>query len=90
MTGRLGRAQVHLIFVQMKNRIRLNRILALAALLLAAIGTYSLPSSYAQTAGRFYPETSKTLAPEFVAYYDAKGGLPIFGYPLTDAEIEGG
>src|SRR5687768_9425350 len=74
----------------MRTEIRVNRIIALAVLVLAAFGTYSLPTSHAQTGGRFYPETGKTLAPEFIAYYDAKGGLPIFGYPLTEAEVEGG
>jgi hypothetical protein len=40
--------------------------------------------------GRYYPQTGKTLAPEFIAFYDSRGGLPIFGYPLTDVEVEGG
>ncbi|MDQ6694898.1 MAG: DUF5107 domain-containing protein [Chloroflexota bacterium] len=44
----------------------------------------------AQDGGRFYPETGKTLAPEFIGFYDANGGVPVFGYPLTDAETEGG
>src|SRR3954465_7158913 len=44
----------------------------------------------AQPIGRFYPQTGKTLAPEFLQFYDSKGGVPIFGYPLTDAETEGG
>ncbi|HUP27360.1 MAG TPA: DUF5107 domain-containing protein [Chloroflexia bacterium] len=60
------------------------------ALMLAGLGTPALPKGYAEEAGRYYPETGKTLAPEFIAYYDSKGGLPIFGYPLTDAEVEGG
>jgi hypothetical protein len=59
-------------------------------LLLAGLVSASLPSGYAQAGGRFYPETGKTLAPEFIPYYDARGGLPIFGYPLTDVELEGG
>ncbi|MDQ3706843.1 MAG: glycosyl hydrolase [Chloroflexota bacterium] len=40
--------------------------------------------------GRFYEATGFTLAPEFVAYYDAHGGVPLFGYPVTAARMEGG
>lgn len=46
--------------------------------------------SAAQGSGRYYPETGKTLAQEFLSFYDSRGGVPIFGYPLTDAETEGG
>ena len=44
----------------------------------------------AQVNGRYYPQTGKTLAAEFLTFYDSKGGVPIFGYPLTDPETEGG
>ncbi|HUS14206.1 MAG TPA: DUF5107 domain-containing protein [Chloroflexia bacterium] len=44
----------------------------------------------AQGGGRLYRETGHTLATPFVAYFDAHGGVPIFGYPLQDAETEGG
>jgi hypothetical protein len=55
------------------------------ALLVAAA-----PEGRAQGGGRFYRETGHTLAAPFVAYFDAHGGLPIYGYPLTEAEMEGG
>jgi len=32
---------------------------------------------------RYYPETGQTLSEAFVAFWDANGGLPIFGYPMT-------
>ena len=53
------------------------------ALLVAAA-----PEGRAQGGGRFYRETGHTLAAPFVAYFDAHGGLPIYGYPLTEAEME--
>ena len=53
---------------------------------LGSTGSHTL----AQPAGRYFPETGKTLSPEFISFYDAHGGVPIFGYPLTDAETEGG
>lgn len=81
----------------MKNKAaeqRINSILA-GALALAACLTISapaLPHAQAQAGveARYYTETGKTLAPEFVSYFDSKGGVPIFGYPLTDAETESG
>jgi hypothetical protein len=39
---------------------------------------------------RYFAATGKTLAPEFTAYYDAHGGLAVFGYPIEDAHSEGG
>ena len=65
--------------------------LLLAASLVFAVP--ALPSSASPTtqqSGRFYPQTGKTLAPEFVSFFDHKGGLSLFGYPLTDPENEGG
>ena len=41
-------------------------------------------------AGGCYTETGKTLAPEFVSFFDANGGVPLLGYPLTNPETEGG
>jgi hypothetical protein len=38
--------------------------------------------------GRFYKETGKTLAGEFVEFYDRYGGVLQFGYPVTEAEVE--
>ena len=32
----------------------------------------------------YFPETSHTLAPEFVDYWRTHGGLPIYGYPISE------
>lgn len=40
--------------------------------------------------GRFYNETGLTLASEFLDFYDANGGVPLFGYPVTPARMENG
>ncbi|MGA7730700.1 MAG: hypothetical protein WCD37_05455 [Chloroflexia bacterium] len=37
---------------------------------------------------RLYPETGFTVPGVFVRYWDANGGLPIFGYPLSKARME--
>ena len=39
---------------------------------------------------RFYPETGHVLSYAFLNYYDANGGLDIFGYPITEFMIENG
>ncbi|MEO8284823.1 MAG: glycosyl hydrolase [Chloroflexota bacterium] len=46
--------------------------------------------THAQAEGRLYPETGYTLASEFVAFYDKHGGVPLFGYPVTEARTENG
>ena len=81
-----------------KARIQCNRpitFLMALCLTLAGVTTLRLETpSYAQGqvqgSGRLYPQTGKTLSAEFLAFYDANGGVPIFGYPLTEAEVEGG
>ncbi|HST03984.1 MAG TPA: DUF5107 domain-containing protein [Chloroflexia bacterium] len=64
----------------------LAALVLLAAPLAAGTGRYA----EAQSVGRMYVETGKTLAPEFVRFFDANGGVPLLGYPLTDPETEGG
>ncbi|HYP20966.1 MAG TPA: glycosyl hydrolase [Chloroflexia bacterium] len=50
------------------------------------------PAAYASAAleGRYYEQTGLTLAPEFLDYYDAQGGVLLFGYPVTPARLENG
>ncbi|HYP39603.1 MAG TPA: DUF5107 domain-containing protein [Chloroflexia bacterium] len=75
----------------LRDNTKLAIYLCLAALLLGMVSTTpSLQGVHAQANGRYYPETGKTLALEFLSFYDANGGLPVFGYPLTDPEVEGG
>jgi len=37
-----------------------------------------------QPGARYFPETSHTLAPEFVAYWQGNGGLALYGYPISE------
>ena len=39
---------------------------------------------------RFFPETGYTVGHGFLRYWQRFGGLPIFGYPLTDERQENG
>jgi hypothetical protein len=36
------------------------------------------------TGARFYSETGHTLAAPFAAYWDTNGGLPLFGFPISE------
>ncbi len=47
-------------------------------------------TSRADATARLYTETGHTLAEPFLSYYDAHGGLTLFGYPLTEAQQENG
>ncbi len=37
----------------------------------------------------YAPETGHTIAPEFLGYWQARGGLAIFGYPTSELFVEG-
>jgi photosystem II stability/assembly factor-like uncharacterized protein len=38
--------------------------------------------------GVYFPETGHTMAPEFVGYWQRNGGLPIYGYPISEPFYE--
>ncbi len=40
--------------------------------------------------GIVVPETGRSLSGRFLSYWQANGGLPVFGYPLTEEFAEGG
>ncbi len=42
----------------------------------------------AQSASRYFPETDHTISGKFLEYWEQNGGLPVFGYPITDAQFE--
>jgi hypothetical protein len=44
----------------------------------------------AQANSRFFPETGHTVSGRFLEYWRTNGGLPVFGYPLTEQVQENG
>ena len=40
--------------------------------------------------GRYFPETGHSVRGGFLEFFETHGGLPIFGYPITDEFIEDG
>lgn len=39
---------------------------------------------------RFFPETGHNLAPQFLTYWETRGGLRLFGYPITEPVWDNG
>jgi hypothetical protein len=58
--------------------------LVTAPLAQAAASTTSADSVINQ----YFPETKHTVSGKFLDYWNANGGLPVFGYPITDAQNE--
>lgn len=63
-----------------------------AVLLLVAFVLIPFAST-AQAAGpdaRHFPQTGRTVRGEFLRFFEANGGVDIFGYPLTEEIVESG
>src|SRR5687768_10532434 len=64
-----------------------TRSFQLTLMLLLFLAT--LAPAYAQTErSRTFPETGFTLRGRFLEYWEDNGGLPVFGYPLTEERME--
>ena len=70
----------------MRSLRRLIRLLILASLALPAAAIS------AQSSCRAFPETGQQACGRILSYWDANGGLPVFGYPIADQsgqQVEG-
>jgi hypothetical protein len=61
-----------------------QRLRRYAALLLVLLVAWSLPAVSAQTSVRYFPQTGHYLRGAFRSFWERNGGLPIFGYPITE------
>lgn len=68
----------------MRHFIRLLLLGALIANLMHPAG------GAAQANSRFFPETGRTVGGRFLEFWQSNGGLPVFGYPLSDQIQEQG
>ncbi|MHB8621440.1 MAG: VanW family protein [Chloroflexota bacterium] len=39
---------------------------------------------------RYFPETSHTVHDAFLSYFNSRGGVEVFGYPISEERVEGG
>ncbi len=69
-------------------QVRLSRGL-LALLLIVMLVLTVLPASTARAQQRifYFPQTGHYLRGAFLSYWEREGGLPIFGYPITEEYI---
>ncbi|MGI8589336.1 MAG: hypothetical protein ACR2M0_16875 [Chloroflexia bacterium] len=66
----------------MKSNLGIARLLGILALLGLVLGAPGM--SQAQSGSRTFPQTGKTVAGNFLTYWDGHGGLAQQGYPISD------
>ena len=68
---------------------RLFSVIVLAATL-CAFGTFRVQAQTPTPTSLYFPQTGHSVQGDFLRFFNARGGLAIFGYPLTEAFPEGG
>jgi glucose/arabinose dehydrogenase len=69
----------------------MNRRICVALLALALLGAALAPGrTAAQAASRCFPETGECLAGRFRQFWEANGGLPVFGFPVDEQAMQRG
>lgn len=69
----------------------MRRIRLLVTIALVAAALTRAVSVQAQTpASQYFPQTGHTVQGDFLRFFNTRGGLEIFGYPLTEGFIENG
>ena len=66
-----------------------RRFVALLALLLLAV-SFGVRGAAAQGASRCFAETSQCAAGRFLQFWNGNGGLPVFGFPISEQRPEQG
>lgn len=65
--------------------------ITLGLLGLEALGTVQPPVEDPDQPGvRFFPETGHTLRGDFLTFWEQNGGLEIFGFPISEPQLESG
>ena len=80
--------------VTIMTRKLLLRAMVVAILLYTGSHTTSIlesvtSSTVVQPNSHYFEVTGHSVSAEFLEYWQGNGGLPIFGYPLTDRVLEG-
>lgn len=69
-------------------RANLFVVLFLSFGFLLTLISVNIPAIASAEESQYFPETKKTLSGKFLQYWREHGGLPIYGYPITDAQPE--
>ena len=67
---------------------RIQWLITLA--LIAATLTGALKVQAQSPASQYFPQTGHSVQDDFLRFFNTRGGLEIFGYPLTEAFVENG
>src|SRR4051812_30919765 len=70
--------------VQRFGRFNLFMVVLLA---LALFGAFTNPTLAADNS-RYFPETKHTVSGKFLDYWEKNGGLAVYGFPITDPQME--
>src|SRR5690606_7981681 len=66
----------------------ISLIIGLLLVAVAGAGVASAQPAEPQPDCEYFDETSHNLCEPFTSYWNANGGLPVFGYPITEAANE--
>lgn len=70
--------------MRIRGRVWLIQLLSLTLILGSAITARAQQPD----ASRYFPETGHTVRGPFLTHYDTRGGLEIYGYPITDEFVD--
>jgi len=71
-------------------KMRTRLVVVLSLCLFLAFTTVPAHGQVGVAVGRYFPETGHSVRGGFLAFFETHGGLPIFGYPITDEIVEDG
>lgn len=69
----------------MASRSKFQLLIVIA--LVSALFPFQSTPAYSQATSRYFPETKHTVEGAFLAYWNKNGGIPQFGYPLSEAFV---
>src|SRR6266542_3244146 len=66
----------------------LSRVTLLTLCISMVLALLAAAPAASAAGSQFFPQTGHAVSGPFMAYWQAHGGLPIFGYPISDAQNE--
>lgn len=70
------------------HKLKVARISLFMAVLMALALFQGYGSPAKAENSRYFPETGHNVSGKFLDYWERNGGLPVYGYPITDAQME--